>query len=95
MILPVNVPGYAGTNGSRWWPEQTSRLSKRSALDLAVRDHANRPPAVAVERAALDTRAEADVRLELKCPRIVGEVGKHLPVRGEVWIVHRHRKVVE
>jgi hypothetical protein len=28
----VNVPGYAGTNASRWCPEQTSKLSKRCAL---------------------------------------------------------------
>jgi hypothetical protein len=62
---------------------------------LAVGADANRPPAIAAERALLDVRAEADVRRKPKRSRIVGEVVEQLPVRGEIRIVVRHREIVE
>jgi hypothetical protein len=46
---------------------------------LAIRDNANRPSAIAAERAVLDTRAEADVRRKPERARIVGEVNAQLP----------------
>ena len=55
----------------------------------------HRPLAVAQPPGAFDTRVEHDLRQQVEARRIGVEIVEHLPVRGKIRIVLRHREILE
>ena len=58
-------------------------------------DDADGPPAVGEPFCAFDARVEPDLGEDAKALGIGPEIVEHLPTRGKIRVVRRHRKILE